>query len=435
MDLIQAARLRTPPAGRSLLVVLAFVTAAILLTALALRSPLAAAALLYAVTFLLTAWRFPGVALMLIFASAPFQNDLSGGGGARFSIAEINLVLTLPILYVRWLVQKRQPRVGPILLPVLAYFTVCLCSSVIHWRGSALISLFQMLLYFVVVVAVFNTFALDVRQYWLCFDVLIGVGVFLTIAGLATGYWFIGLNKNGIADSLTCSFLVCVEMILSAHTLRRRRVLSAALLVIGIGLLYSLSRGAWLGTLGGVIFIFTLRRQVPRLLKVTLCLLPLLALFWLVLPQSSRDYATGFGQEHYNIKLRYDSMDLAEGYFNQSPLYGMGVGLRKDYDATNVLLMTAAETGVLGVAGFLLIHAAFFRMIWKARARIASSEALFTFLCLGGALVLNKFIHGLVDHYWSRGALMATWAAAGMATRAYYAAMQRPGLLGRRELD
>lgn len=153
-----------------------------------------------------------------------------------------------------------------------------------------------------------------------------------------------------------------------------------------------------------------------------------MGVFWFALPQSSRDYAGGFGQEHYNIKLRYDFINLAENYFHQSPIYGMGVGLRKDYDATNVLLMTLAETGILGLCGFLLIHVVFYRMLWKAQSRLATDDALFTLLCLGGALVTNKFVHGLVDHYWSRGALMATWASAGMATRAYYIAIKRPAL-------
>jgi len=415
--------------GRFAAVGLALLAAA--LTALALNQMLFAAAALYVLGFLLVASRYPAVALMLIFASAPFQNDLSGGAGAKFSLAEVNLLLTLPILYVRGLVQKQRPRVGPVLLPVLLYFMVCVFSSIIHWRGqTALISLFQMLLYFVVAVGVFYAFAPDPRHYWLAFNTLVAVGVFLAIAGLATNYWFIGLNKNGIADSLTCCFLVGVELILSAQTKRRRVFLSLALPVIAVGLLFSLSRGAWLGTLGGVIFIFALRRQLPRLLRIGLLLLPLLALFWFTLSPASRDYATGFGREHYNINLRYESIDLAESYFHQSPVYGMGVGLRKDYDATNVLLMTLAETGVLGCLGFLLIHAAFFRMIWKAHVRTAPVDPLFSLLCIGGALVLNKFLHGLVDHYWSRGALMATWAAAGMATRAYSMSLGRPTLVG-----
>lgn len=413
-------------AGRTLGVALALAAAAAL-TALALNQLLAAAAVLYVAAFWLVASRFPAVALMLIFAVAPFQNDLSGGGGAKFSLAEVNLALTLPLLYLRGLVQRQRPRVGPILIPVLLYFAVCLFSSLIHWLGqTALISLFQMLLYLVVAVGVFRAFPADPRQYWLGFNALVVVGVFLAVAGMATGYWFIGLNKNGIADSLTCCLLVGVELILSSPSPRRRQVLGAALLVIGAGLLFSLSRGAWLGTISGVVFIFAMRGQLPRLLRVALPLLPLLALFWYALPPASQDYTTGFGREHYNINLRYQSIDLAEAYFHQSPLYGMGVGLRKDYDATNVLLMTLAETGVLGCLGFLLIHAAFFRMVWRARARTAPTDLAFSLLCIGGALVLNKFVHGLVDHYWSRGALMATWAAAGMATRAYDLSRGRP---------
>ena len=65
---------------------------------------------------------------------------------------------------------------------------------------------------------------------------------------------------------------------------------------------------------------------------------------------------------------------------------------------------------------------------WKCHGcgeRGDAAEALFSLLCIGGALVLDKFVHGMVDHYWSRGAIMAAWASAGMATRAYYVAMGR----------
>jgi len=30
-------------------------------------------------------------------------------------------------------------------------------------------------------------------------------------------------------------------------------------------------------------------------------------------------------------------------------------------------------------------------------------------------LVLGKLVHGMVDHYWSRGAIMIAWASVGMA--------------------
>lgn len=421
--------LKAPVWGR-ISPVLASLLAAIILTKLAFISLLIPAALLYVTGFCLAAYYYPGAALALIFASAPFQNDLSGGGGAKFSIAEINLMLTLPVLYLRCLVQKLRLHVGPVLVPVLLYFTVCLYSSAMHWLGSvALISLIQMFLYFVVVVCVFCVFITDIKQYWPGFYGLVGVGVFLAVAGIATNYWFIGLNKNGIADSLACCFLVATELILSAETIRAKRWLMAALGVIALGLLFSLSRGSWLGTLCGVALIFTLRRRLGLLLKIMLCLLPLIAAFWFSLPQASRDYAMGFGTDHYNIKLRYQSVAIAQSYFAQSPVFGMGVGLRKNYDATNLLLMTLAETGILGAACLLFIHLAFFGMIWKTQKRIARTEALFSLLCLGGALVLNKFVHGMVDQYWSRGAIMAAWAGGGMATRAYYMAKERPCLV------
>jgi hypothetical protein len=44
---------------------------------------------------------------------------------------------------------------------------------------------------------------------------------------------------------------------------------------------------------------------------------------------------------------------------------------------------------------------------------------------LGAALVVSGLAHGLVDHYWSRGAIMIAWAAAGMATFAFWAVKRR----------
>jgi hypothetical protein len=101
------------------------------------------------------------------------------------------------------------------------------------------------------------------------------------------------------------------------------------------------------------------------------------------------------------------------------------VGLRKEYDATNVFLLTLAETGVVGMAAFLYLHIAMALMVWRARRFAPRDDMLFTALALGGALVLSKFIHGMVDHYWSRGALMIAWASAGMATHAWFVGRKR----------
>src|SRR5207302_1484068 len=131
--------------------------------------------------------------------------------------------------------------------------------------------------------------------------------------------------------------------------------------------------------------------------------------------------ATDFSEKRYSIKARYRSIDVARRYFEESPLFGVGVGLRKEMDATNVFWFTLAETGILGLATFGLIHVVFFAMIWRTQKRLSRRNEMYSFLAIGSALLLGKLTHGMVDHYWSRGQLMMAWASVGMATSVYYA--------------
>ena len=108
------------------LIALFVVGCAVPLVALTLRQPLYGIGAAYVMGFLAVAWRWPHVALMLIFASAPFQTDVSGGGGPKFSITELSLALTLPVFYLQSLKRKNLVfTIGPMTLPVLLYFVVC----------------------------------------------------------------------------------------------------------------------------------------------------------------------------------------------------------------------------------------------------------------------------------------------------------------------
>jgi hypothetical protein len=176
---------------------------------------------------------------------------------------------------------------------------------------------------------------------------------------MLTNYRFLGYNKNGIGASLACALLVCIELWFSSDSQKRKIWLSAAMVVIGAGLIMSLSRGSWLGTLIGFLFIVFMRRQFRLLFKAALIFIPLIIICWRLLPESSKEYATGVGKERWNIKLRYESVDIARGEYEKNPVYGMGVGLRKEYDATNVQWLLLAETGVLGLGTFLFLHIVF----------------------------------------------------------------------------
>lgn len=379
-------------------------------------------ALAYVLGFYALTWKRPWLALLLVFALSPFQNDLSGGVFARFSIAEINLALTIPLL----LMKRRRLHIGPIGIPVFLYLLVCLIASFYSPRDTTLNAMLQMVLYLVIAVVVFASLARDEEDFKPALNSLVVVGVLFSLLSLSSMYERLDLNKNGVGSSLSCAAIVCCELWFSAKGVRRKTWLASALAFIFLGLLMTLSRGAWLGAAVGLVVLCSVRGQYRLLLRTVLVAVPLLAVAWFALPQKSKDYAMGFdAAKNYNIKLRYQSLTLAQDKFEESPILGVGVGLRKEYDATNIVMLTLAETGVVGLVTFSLVHIVLLVTVWQTRRKIKRSDPLFSLVALGGALVLARLAHGMVDHYWSRGAISSSWAAAGMAIFAYYAVRRR----------
>ena len=374
--------------------------------------------LCYAAVFWVLAVMRPRLALLLIFASAPFQNDVSGGGPIKFSPAEINILLSLPVV----LIKSRRILFGSTLAPALAYLAICAASVSVQWRLSAPASLMQIGLYTVVSVTVFASLARDEQDYLLAFKGAIAVAVvFAATVLISRSAYIFGLHKNGVGGSLAVAFVITLELWLSSPDRKKRRLYMFACSLIAFGCFMTLSRGAWLAAVTGALVILALRRKFQLILRSVLVLVPIIALGWLLLPKESRDYATGFSaSEHYNIKLRYESIDYAWSTFVSNPVLGAGVGLRKEYDATNVALLTLAETGALGLIAFFFLHVAVIVMVWKALRRALPQSLSSSILAIALALTLGKFMHGLVDHYWSRGSLTMVWASVGMAARVAY---------------
>ncbi len=380
------------------------------------------AGLVYVVLFLYCGWRWPKIALLLIFALSPFQYDISTGGPVRFSIAEINLLLALPLLVAR----GRPVLLGPMALPTVLYLGVCLTDTFVHWRDSSLVSLVQMGIYLVAAVIVFTSFVSRPEEFRLALQGLVVVGSGLALAVITTrsGY-VLGLHKNGVGSSLAAAVVVSAELWFSATGRREKRWLGAGTLIIAAGLFFTLSRGAWIGAVCALLMLLGLRGKFRLLMQVSVGAVILIAIAWRFLPSESREYATSMDSKNENIRLRFQSIDYARDIFERNPVLGVGVGLRKEYDATNIAWLTLAETGVPGLVTWLLIHAVLVRMVWRDHQHVAQSEILFSLTALGGALVTSKLVHGMVDHYWSRGAIMVAWCSAGMATHAHFVIRNR----------
>ena len=401
-----------------------------------------AAGIGYVLAYFAVCWKRPQVAMALIFALAPFQNDIGamnrrpdpndplannddssgGGSGPHYSMAEINLMLAA----VLFIIKRRPLLFGPAFLPTMAYLLVCTASSMVSWRASTLTSMVQMILYIVVAVAVFTSLGRDERDYTLSYYGLLLVGMILAVAVLVThsGY-VLNLHKNGVGGSLSCAVIVATELWLAAPTPRRRMIMGWVLATLVAGLFFTLSRGGWVGAGVGIILILAMRREFRTLVKVLVAFVPLICICWFLLPEKSRDYTTGLSAKNENIQMRYNSVEFARENFDQNPYLGVGVGLRKEYDATNLFWLMLAETGVPGAATFVLLQFAMVRMVWKTQKRLSRNDPLYSAVAIGGALMLGRFIHGMVDHYWSRGAITIAWAGAGMATYGYLVVRQR----------
>lgn len=385
------------------------------------RMPLLTIVVPYAMIFWYVAWKYPVVAMMLVFSIAPFQNDLSRGG-AKFSPTEFHIALLLPVVLLHCYFDGRKFRVGPVLIPVLLYFATCFYATIYYYLGaSTILSIGQMALYLLIVVGIFASYPRNAEQFRPALYGLLVSCSGIAAYSLATGNnFFWGLTKNGVGQALACGIIVATELWFATKDPLHKKILMGVMGLIAAGLVFSVSRGAWFSSLAGLTLICILRGRIQLMFRVALLLLPLIGFTWQFVDATTQEYATSFDSKRFNIQERYKFIDQAETLWHQSPIYGNGVGLRKTYDATNLIWSTLAETGVVGLFAFLLIHVVFFAMVFRTHKYLARDSIEYSILLIGAALLLRQFTHGLVDHYWSRGAVTMAWGGVGMATYSYY---------------
>lgn len=386
-----------------------------------------AAAVPYALGFVALTYLRPDLAFALMLASAPFCYDL-GLGPVNVALSDISMLLALPVLLMRAKDPLGRFLRNPVIPAVGMYFFVCILSILANGNiGDAITSMVQMGLYLFVAQLVFSS-CLEERQ--ILFGALYGLLAsccFLAIAKLSTNdLYVLGLHKNSIGASLSYGTIVAVGLWTSSWR-SHRKILLVALILVLAGLVSTLSRGAWVGALGGVMLILLLRKQFVLGARLAAIAIPTLVVCWMLLPDQAKETATDLSNNTFgSLNARIVSIDYAYSIFAQSPILGAGVGLRKQYDATNLVMSTLAETGIAGIVTFAAIYGAFGWTVWRARRRISVTSPLLPLLAIGSALVLCQCLHGMVDHFWGRGSLPA-WAGMGMAVYVYQATLRGNG--------
>jgi len=163
------------------------------------------------------------------------------------------------------------------------------------------------------------------------------------------------------------------------------------------------------------VLVLLLAGRVKTSLTAFFLLAAVAAGLWQVLPKQSVEYATDVSGRAKTIHSRLVSVEAVMEQFRRSPVFGVGVGLRKDIEPHNVLVLTLGETGVAGLLFFCLMFAAAFYTIRRAWRRARGDPQSLIVLTIGAGVLLLTLVHGMVDVYWRRGVGVIGWAAVGMA--------------------
>jgi hypothetical protein len=379
------------------------------------ETPLPAVALVYCSLFMFLVWTRPQFALTGIIAVTPFVQDLGGGLPIKFSLAEVHLLLAFVVYIVKGVLTRSIKFLGPLTVPVAVYLAVLTWTSIRSGlQEEDIKALVQTSVTCGVTVAVFANMTPNVESMVRAFIWLPMFCLPIAVLEIATGSFNVfGLHKNSIGGSLAAGVVILANLWYSNVEFSGKRYLIWLLLLLGGGLLISLSRGAWIGAIVGLIVSGLLWGRITFVIRTMLVAIPVLLVLWLLLPSEKREYATGFEADRWNIKVRMKTQENLREIITKEPLFGVGIALRKQVDATNFVLVTLAESGAIGLVSFVYV----FGTIVAVGIRVCRSETKKSLILCGSlavGLLACKVGHGMVDHFWGRGNGTVVWASIGV---------------------
>ena len=379
------------------------------------QTPLPAIAMVYCSFFMFLVWTRPQIALTAIIAVTPFVQDLGVGLPIKFALAEIHLLLAFVVYIIKGVLTRSIKFLGPLTVPVTIYLAVLTWTSLRSGLEQEDIkALVQTFVTCGVTVAVFANMVPDAEAMVRSFIWLPIFCVPIAFLEIATGSFNVfGLHKNAIGGAMATGVVILANLWYSQVDFSGKRHLIWLLLVLVGGLLISLSRGAWIGTVIGLTVSGLLWGRITLVIRTLLVTVPVLLVLWLLLPSEKREYATGFQADRWNIKTRIETQENLQEIVTKEPIFGVGIGLRKQVDATNFVLVTLAESGVIGLVAIIGV----FGTIVRVGFRVCRSDAKKNLILCGSlavGLLACKVGHGLVDHFWGRGNGTVVWASIGV---------------------
>ena len=360
--------------------------------------------------------------LTAFFLALPFPLALGGEqGSANVSVSDVLIGVALVTL-----LSRSHFRLGRAGLAVLGFLGVATASSMLATSlREIILGIGRMVLVTFVPLLVFANATDPLRElrrglivYCVGCTVLAGISL-MTFAtgGIEASMYTLGINKNSLGPIFGTAVVAAFTAVMTGWPRTRGRLVAtyAVLASSAVGLLLTLSRGAWAGTAAGLaVTMFVTGRVKPAILGTGL-LVPVLAAVWSHLPKERVEYATDVSFGAHTMQTRLDSIGKALDEFRSSPVLGVGIGLERRVEPHNVVILTLGETGIVGLvmfatmlttgAGTLLAAVRRFRPTDPDRALMVAGLAAFTLF----------HVQTLLDVYWRRGVGAMSWACVGAA--------------------
>lgn len=393
-------------------------------------------ALSYFVAFMVLTWHRIDISLGMVLVLAPWVQDVSGGGGfAKFSAAELHIFMIAIVSGAKVILSRRPIAIGKLTGPVLLYMGL---SAVSAYQGGIeredIIALFQTGIFCFILPFLFmdrNLTPESQRNILLtaaCSTV--ALGIFQIVAGPKA--FALGIHKNNMGQGMAAGLSLWLSAWFDSSKGWWSRILVPAIAIVTISLVFTLSRGAWIGAGCALIALALMYGRVQLLVRASLVIVPLIVVMWNFLPKEDQEYATSFDRQKYdNIEARYANFDRTSALIKSSPLIGHGISIRKQLDATNLVMVTLAEGGILGFALFIIALGTYFVIVFRIVSRIPRSDPRFIIVAASCAVMVSRLGHAQFDHYWVRGASTIAWASVGMVLaieRSVSASRRQPSL-------
>jgi O-antigen ligase len=382
------------------------------------QSAVPALAVVYVIVILILGWTKPYYVMLLSMASAPFVMNVSGTGALNFSLTEINILLLSISMLGKLLLTQRLVSIGKLAAPVAIYLAIAAISSIQGGVVSAdVIAVIQTAIFCFLCPLLAMNAKLTPDQNR---NLLLGYAMSCLLLAVlqmsfGIGKQVLGIHKNNMGQNLATGLIVWICLWMDSLRGWWSRFTVPAMLLTLLGLFITLSRGAWVGAVVGLIVVAVLNRRFVFLARVLAIAVPVITIMWVYLPEDNKQYASGIdSKEHRNIAARYVSRDVALAAFKQSPFIGVGVSLRKQMDATNLVFVTLGESGVLGLLSFVTIQVTYIVLVVRLKRVIPRNDPRYFLLVVSPTLMAVRLAHGQFDHYWVRGATTMAWVSVGV---------------------